>query len=101
MRKVPFIDSTGINNLTNQCKNSIKKGTRIVLSGVRQNVHEDLDKMGFNSLIGKENICSNIEEALYRAEELMQKALDEKARVAREKEKDKEDSEKDSVQSED
>lgn len=98
MRKVPFIDSTGINNLTNQCKNSLKKGTKIVLSGVRPNVHEDLDKMGFNNLIGEENICSNIEGALYRAEELMQKALDEKARINREKEK--EELEKNSEQTE-
>lgn len=97
MRKVPFIDSTGINNLTNQCKLSISKGTRIVLSGVRANVNEDLERMGFNKLIGKENICSNIEAALYRAEELMQTALDAKAEAAREKElakqKDKEESE--------
>ncbi len=89
MRKVPFIDSTGINNLTNQCKLSIKKGTRIVLSGVRANVNEDLERMGFNKLIGKENICSNIEAALYRAEELMQEALDAKADALREKELEK------------
>lgn len=85
MRKVPFIDSTGINNLTNLCKNSINKGTRIVFSGVRPNVHNDLERMGFNNLIGKENICSNINKALYRAEEIMQEALDQKAAKDREK----------------
>ena len=86
MRKVPFIDSTGINNLTNLCKNSINKGTKIVLSGVRPNVHDDLEKMGFNDLVGKENICSDINRALYRAEEIIQKALDEKAKKIRLKE---------------
>lgn len=86
MRKVPFIDSTGINNLTNLCKNSINKGTRIVLSGVRPNVHNDLERMGFNNLIGKENICSNINKALYRAEEIMQEALDRKAERDRQSE---------------
>lgn len=86
MRKVPFIDSTGINNLTNLCKNSINKGTKIVLSGVRPNVHDDLEKMGFNDLVGKENICSDINRALYRAEEIIQKALDEKAKKTRLKE---------------
>lgn len=86
MRKVPFIDSTGINNLTNLCKNSINKGTKIVLSGVRPNVHDDLEKMGFNDLVGKENICSDINRALYRAEEIIQKALDEKAKKIKLKE---------------
>lgn len=86
MRKVPFIDSTGINNLTNLCKKSINKGIKIVLSGVGENVHNDLERMGFNDLIGKENICSNINAALYRAEEITQQILDEQARKKREKE---------------
>lgn len=86
MRKVPFIDSTGINNLTNLCENSIDKGTQIVLSGVRPNVHNDLERMGFNNLIGKENICSNINQALYRAEEIIQETLDRKAEKVRQKE---------------
>lgn len=78
MRRVPFIDSTGINNLTNLCRNSINKGVKIVLSGVGEQVHNDLERMGFNDLIGKENICSNINAALYRAEEIVQEVLDEK-----------------------
>ncbi len=86
MRKVPFIDSTGINNLTNLCKNSKNKGIKIVLSGVRSNVHNDLERMGFNDLIGKENICSNISAALYRAEEITQELLDQKAQLKRQKE---------------
>lgn len=86
MRKVPFIDSTGINNLTNLCKNSKNKGIKIVLSGVRPNVHNDLERMGFNDLIGKENICSNISAALYRAEEITQELLDQKAQLKRQKE---------------
>lgn len=86
MRKVPFIDSTGINNLTNLCKKSIDKGIIIVLSGVNENVHNDLERMGFNDLIGKENICSNINTALYRAEEIAQEILDRKAQKKRERE---------------
>ena len=37
MRKVPFIDSTGIHNLTNLCKMSKKERITIVLSGVNEN----------------------------------------------------------------
>ncbi len=67
MRKVPFIDSTGIHNLTNLCEKCLKKDIRIVLSGVNPKVMEVLTKSGFDELIGKENICSHITIALERA----------------------------------
>ena len=60
MRKVPFIDSTGIHNLTNLCEMSKKENIQIVLSGVNEKVHQILEKSGFNELLGKENICPNI-----------------------------------------
>ena len=59
MRKVPFIDSTGIHNLT--------ENIHIILSGVNPQVHATLEKSGFYTLLGKENICSNINEALETA----------------------------------
>lgn len=64
MRKVPFIDSTGIHNLTTLCEMSQKENIHIILSGVNEKVHEVLEKSGFYELLGKENICSNINEAL-------------------------------------
>lgn len=64
MRKVPFIDSTGIHNLTNLCRMSKKEHIHIILSGVNEKVHGVLEKSGFNDLLGQENICSNINEAL-------------------------------------
>ena len=64
MRKVPFIDSTGIHNLTPLCKMSQKENIHIILSGVNDQVHAVLEKSGFYELLGKENICSNINEAL-------------------------------------
>lgn len=64
MRKVPFIDSTGIHNLTTLCKMSQKENIHIILSGVNDQVHAVLEKSGFCELLGKENICSNINEAL-------------------------------------
>lgn len=64
MRKVPFIDSTGIHNLTTLCKMSQKENIHIILSGVNNQVHAVLEKSGFYELLGKENICSNINEAL-------------------------------------
>lgn len=64
MRKVPFIDSTGIHNLTNLCEMSHREGVHIILSGVNPKVHEALKKSGFYELLGKKNICDNIHTAL-------------------------------------
>ncbi|MCI5912772.1 MAG: sulfate permease [Prevotella sp.] len=70
MRKVPFVDSTGIHNLTNLCIMSQKEGIHIVLSGVNPKVHAVLARSGFYELIGEENICSHINIALEKAKEI-------------------------------
>ena len=70
MRKVPFVDSTGIHNLTNLCIMSQKEGIQIVLSGVNPKVHAVLARSGFYELIGEENICSHINIALEKAKEI-------------------------------
>ena len=71
MRKVPFVDSTGIHNLTNLCLMSKKEGIQVVLSGVREKVNSQLEHAGFYQLIGQENICSHINLALERANEII------------------------------
>lgn len=71
MRKVPFIDSTGIHNLENLCRMSQKEKITVVLSGVNDKVHQALQKSGFYELLGKENICPNINVALERAVRLL------------------------------
>ena len=72
MRKVPFIDSTGIHNLTSLCEMSQKEKITIVLSGVNEKVHKVLEKSGFYELLGEENICPNINVALERAKMIIQ-----------------------------
>ena len=64
MRKVPFIDSTGIHNLTNLIEQSHRSGISVVLSGVNPSVRAVLEKNRFPEYIGDHNICSNINEAL-------------------------------------
>ncbi|MDY3246934.1 MAG: SulP family inorganic anion transporter, partial [Prevotella sp.] len=71
MRKVPFVDSTGIHNLTNLCLMSRKEGIQVVLSGVNPQVHKVLEHAGFYSIVGRENICSHINLALERAREIV------------------------------
>ena len=46
MRKVPFIDSTGIHNLTNLCEMSHKEGVHVILSGVNPKVSGTERKSG-------------------------------------------------------
>lgn len=69
MHKVPFVDSTGIHNLTTLIKMSKKENIKVILSGVNEYVHEVLEKNGFYELIGEENICPNINVALEKAKQ--------------------------------
>ena len=71
MRKVPFVDSTGIHNLTNLCTMSKNEGIEVVLSGVSEKVHSQLNKARFYDLLGERNICSHIDIALQRAREIV------------------------------
>ena len=68
MRKVPFMDSTGLHNLESLCRLSAKEGIQVILSGVNENVRSVLIKNGMDKKIGADNICSNIHEALKTAE---------------------------------
>ena len=70
MRKVPFIDSTGLHNLENLCLMSQREGITIVLSGVNPKVEAVLRKNHVDQLLGSENICNHIDLALARAREL-------------------------------
>lgn len=70
MRKVPFIDTTGLHNLESLYRLSEKEKIRIILSGVNERVREVLTKAGFAQTIGEENICSNIRDALKRSGEM-------------------------------
>lgn len=67
MRKVPFIDSTGIHNLSNIIITSKQQKIDVVLSGVNPRVHEVLEKAHFYDLIGEDHICPHIDIALEKA----------------------------------
>ncbi len=70
MRKVPFMDSTGINNLEMLCRRAQKERIQIVLSGVNESVSKRLYKSHVPEMIANENICNDIHHALERAHEL-------------------------------
>lgn len=71
MRKVPFIDSTGVHNLSNMCKMCSQMGVKVVLSGVNPKVMKVIEDAGMDEVVGKENICSHINIALKRAEQIL------------------------------
>ena len=71
MRRVPFIDSTGIHNLQNLIEMNHREGSHVVLSGVTPNVYNVLEHNGFDKLLGKDHICPNINVALDRANDII------------------------------
>lgn len=77
MRKVPFIDSTGIHNLANLCEMSSKRKITVVLSGVNPKVHSALQKANFYNILGEKNICPDINVALSRANEVLKETSNE------------------------
>lgn len=70
MRKVPFIDSTGIHNLEVLIKSSQEENIQVVLSGVRENVRAALVNAGVNRLLGDDHICDHITKAVEMANKL-------------------------------
>lgn len=72
MRKVPFMDSTGLHNLESLCRLSQKDNIHIILSGVNEKVRKMLINNKLEKTIGSENICSNINEALEKAKKYVE-----------------------------
>ncbi|MBD5180805.1 MAG: STAS domain-containing protein, partial [Bacteroidales bacterium] len=72
MRKVPFIDSTGLHNLEILINSSKSEGIDIVLSGVQPGVHATLIHAGFDKLIPADHICDHITTAVKMANKVAQ-----------------------------
>ena len=73
MRKVPFIDSTGIHNLANLIEMNHEEGINVILSGVTPKVHSQLEKAGFYDKMNPDHICPHIDVALSKAREFLAK----------------------------
>ena len=71
MRKVSFMDSTGIRNLRSFCQRTEKRGIRVILSGVNPQVRSTLHKFGLDAEIGEEYIFPHIIPALAKAGEYL------------------------------
>jgi sulfate permease, SulP family len=71
MRHVPFIDSTGTRNLKAVINDMQLNGTKVVLSGVNENVRKDLDRSRITFLVGKANVLNNFDAALEHAKAIL------------------------------
>ena len=67
MRKVPFIDSTGLHNLEILVKRCHKENIKVILSGVSDSVYDVLKQGGFIKLLGEDFVVSNIHIAIEKA----------------------------------
>ncbi|MCM1369628.1 MAG: SulP family inorganic anion transporter [Candidatus Amulumruptor caecigallinarius] len=75
MRKVPFIDSTGLHNLQILIESSHKEGIQVVLSGVRENVRDAIHRSHIDAMLPKDLICDHISKAVAVANRLAEKRL--------------------------
>lgn len=73
MRKVPFIDSTGIHNLELLIRSSQNDGIHVVLSGVKDSVRKVLHNANIDQLIGDDHICDHITKAVVMANAIVAK----------------------------
>ena len=71
MRSVPALDSTAMNALQNLVKYCEAKGITPIFSHVNEQPMHVMEKSGFVELVGKDNFCANISDALKHAEELI------------------------------
>jgi len=73
MRQVPIIDATGIRTLEEVFKESMHRGTKLILSEVHsQQVIKELQDTRLLFSIGKGNVTDSFEEALSRSNVLLQ-----------------------------
>ena len=73
MRAVPAADSTAMNSMTALYERCKKSGVTLILSHVNEQPMRAMEKAGFVDLVGRENFCRNIEEALDHADKMLEK----------------------------
>ena len=72
MRSVTALDATAMHFLEQFYEKCEKKGIVLVLSHVNEQPMHTMKKAGFDKLIGEENFCAHIDDALKRAEEIIE-----------------------------
>ena len=73
LRNMTAIDATGLFALEEVARELHKSGRTLILCGARSQPAELMQQAEFEEVVGKENICRNVEEALQRAEDVFEK----------------------------
>lgn len=71
MRRVPAIDATGLHALGEFHKKCLHQGTKLLLAGVHAQPLFAFINIGFDKVIGVENLFENIDNALNRAKSIL------------------------------
>lgn len=71
LRRVPFIDSTGLSNLKAFIHRAERNGIKIIFSGAGPKLLASMRKAGLLQVVGEANNCSDIQSALERAKAVL------------------------------
>jgi SulP family sulfate permease len=73
LRNMTALDATGLFALEEVAQTLKASGRALILCGAREQPLEMILKSELEELIGPENICDNVQEAIQRAEEILEK----------------------------
>ena len=73
LRNMTALDATGLFAIEEVAKHLHRTGRTLVLCGAREQPRELMQQAEFEEVVGKENICNNVREALRRAEEIYER----------------------------
>jgi SulP family sulfate permease len=70
MRSVPALDATAMHSLESLHERCVRQGVTMVFSHVNEQPMRTMKKAGFYDMIGSENFCPHIDDAIKRATDL-------------------------------
>jgi sulfate permease, SulP family len=73
LRNMTAIDATGLFSLEEIAKQLHATKRTLILCGAREQQAQLIHQAEFEEVVGRENICANVQEALRRAEEVFEK----------------------------
>ena len=73
LRNMTAMDATGLYALEEVAKQLHASGRTLILCGAREQPAKLMHQAEFEDVVGRENICANVEEALRRAEEVFER----------------------------
>lgn len=73
LRNMTAIDATGLFALEEVARLLHSTGRTLILCGAREQPAQAMNQAEFEDVVGRENICANVQEALQRAEAVFEK----------------------------